>query len=95
MPAAVVLGDAFPNPFNPTATIRFEIAKPAHVRLKIYDVRGVLVRTLVDGRTMTAGRHEEAWDGRDTSGRTVAAGVYVARMVADGEARSQRMTLVK
>ena len=84
-----------PNAFNPRTEIVFRLDREAEVALAVYDLAGRLVRTLVDGRAMEAGRHDETWDGRDESGRTVAAGVYVARVHVGEAQQSIKMSLVK
>ncbi len=84
----------FPNPFNPTATIRFEIARPQHVRLNIYDIRGRLVRTLVD-ELRQANSYEVVWDGTNNRGGAVASGVYFYRMTAGGFVQTHKMMLLK
>ena len=68
-----------PNPFNPTTTIRFDVGSPGHVTLRIYDVGGRLVRTLVD-RHLSGATHFVAWDGRDDAGLPAASGVYFYRL---------------
>ncbi|MEZ4387949.1 MAG: S8 family serine peptidase [Candidatus Krumholzibacteriia bacterium] len=94
-PSAVtrLLGNR-PNPFNPSTTLAFELARPGAVRLELFDVGGRLVRRLVDG-PLAAGRHEVDWDGRDAAGREQASGVYLARLVADGTRQSGRLVLVR
>jgi flagellar hook assembly protein FlgD len=64
------------------------------VRLEIYDARGALVRTLVDGH-VGAGRHERRWDGRDHAGRQVGSGVYLVRFASGGQRTSQKMVILK
>ncbi len=81
-----------PNPFNPSTTVQFDLARTGATSLKIYDVRGRLVRTLVDG-AMDSGRHQMAWDGRNNSGRPVASGVYLLEMVA-GEYRGRHKMIL-
>jgi flagellar hook assembly protein FlgD len=81
-----VLRRARPNPVQPSTLateIRFELAEPAWIALRLYDVAGRSVRTLVDG-TFAAGEHLARWDGRDERGHRVAAGVYFYRLDADG-----------
>jgi hypothetical protein len=92
--AAVTLADAAPNPFNPGTVLRFELLQSAHVRLAIYDLRGRLVRALVD-EALSAGAHEAAWDGRDGRGAGVASGTYLARVGAGGQQATTRLTLIK
>jgi photosystem II stability/assembly factor-like uncharacterized protein len=94
VPAAVSLAQNHPNPFNPSTTIAFSLVRDGLVELKVYDARGALVRTLVDGQ-VTAGEQRVAWDGRDDGGRQVAAGVYLYRLRADGQELQRKMTLVK
>lgn len=87
-----------PNPANPVAKFLFVIprnAGNAAVRLNIYDVRGRMVRTLVDGKVMEAGPHTTLWDGRDTAGNGVASGTYFARMEAGSWHQDTRVTILK
>ncbi len=83
-----------PNPFNPSTRISYTLARDTDVTLRIFDVRGRVVRTLVDGR-QTAGTHEAEWDGRNATGGAAASGVYVYRLQAGGESQQRSMTLVK
>jgi hypothetical protein len=93
-PAARLLGGA-PNPFNPSTRIRLEMPPGgAQARLAIFDASGRLVRTLVDG-FLAEGPRAVAWDGRDTAGRAVAAGVYVCRLATTGVEQATTLVLVK
>ena len=94
VPAADRLEASFPNPFNPMTTIRFSLAASRHVSLRIYDVSGRLVRTLVDG-TFPVGRHETRWDGRNDRGERVASGVYFSRLATASGAMTKRMVLLR
>ena len=85
---------AVPNPFNPATEISFEMAAAGHARLSIYDASGRLIRTLLDGQR-NAGRHNVTWNGRDDSGRTASAGVYLYRFEAGNSVQTRRMTLIK
>jgi hypothetical protein len=85
---------ARPNPFNPRTTVAFELARSAHVTLRVYDARGRLLRSLHDG-TLPAGRHALAWDGRDDAGRGLGSGVYLLRLEGDGVLETRRCTLVR
>ena len=93
-PQSYALAQNSPNPFNPSTRIHFELPRPGHVDLRVYDIAGRLVRTLVDGM-LSADRHDVDWNGRDEAGRTVASGVYVYRIVADRFTQTKRMVLVK
>ena len=83
-----------PNPFNPRTTVRFRLAEQTHVRVQIHDVRGRLVRTLVDD-VRAAGTHTLPWSGRADDGTEVASGVYFLRLVAGDQHLTQKMTLLK
>ncbi len=84
-----------PNPFNPLTTIRYHVPAGARsVHLEIFDQRGRLVRTLTEGPA-AAGWQQAIWDGRDGAGRTLASGIYFARLDVDGLVRIQKMALVK
>lgn len=82
-----------PNPFNPRTRIAFTLPRDTWVELEIVDVRGRLVRNLVDA-AMGAGPHEVTWGGDDDSGRGVGSGVYLIRLVADDVVRTASVTLV-
>jgi len=94
LPLAFRLDNAAPNPFNPSTTLRFSLPVTGHAELKIFNVQGRLVRTLVD-EVRTAGANEARWDGRDGSGRQVASGTYYARLVAAGQSSVRTLVLVK
>jgi hypothetical protein len=81
--SAVKLEQNSPNPFNPVTKIRFAVSKDSKVALRVYNVRGQLVKTLANER-MAQGMHEVNWDGRDASGSHVASGVYYARVASEG-----------
>ena len=84
----------FPNPFNPTTTIRFVLDEAGPYTLSIYDVTGRRVRLLASG-TDAAGEREEVWDGRNDAGRPSASGVYTARLESNGRAKVRRMVLAR
>ena len=96
IPTILTLEQNVPNPFNPSTLITFGMPgpDPSRVRLQIFDMRGHLVRTLVNG-TLPAGRHEVSWHGQADSGRAVASGVYLYRLDNGGNSVSGRMTLVR
>jgi beta-glucanase (GH16 family) len=93
--AGHVLHPCYPNPFNPSTTISYELDSPATVRLTVYDVAGRLVRTLVGAESVGVGRHEIVWNGRDESGQVAATGIYFYRLDADGFSQTRRMSLIK
>jgi hypothetical protein len=94
LPTSFDLGQNFPNPFNPTTTISFSLPEAGDVLLKIYNIRGQLVRTLIDKRT-PAGYHEVTWDGRNQSDRAAASGVYFYRLETQDFSKTRKMMLIK
>lgn len=93
MPATSLLEQPHPNPFSDATEIRFALAAPSRVDLAVYDVRGRLVRRL-DRADLPAGFHDIRWDGTDTGGRRVPAGVYFARLVTGDLHRTRKLVLV-
>jgi hypothetical protein len=89
-----VLLHCAPNPFNPVTSIRFDLAEQSHVSLRIYDVAGRLVRTLID-RVMPRARHQLIWNGDDNYGNRVASGVYFLRLSAGDVVQTQKMVIIK
>lgn len=94
-PVPVKLHVPVPNPFNPRTVIRYDLPDPACVELGIFDLAGRLAQVLVAGEFLAAGRHEAVWNGRDASGRSLSAGVYVCRLEVAGHVATERLTLLK
>jgi len=91
----LVAPSVFPNPFNPTTTIRYNVPPPgALVRIVVHDVGGREVRTLL-ARRIGGGSRTAVWDGRDDAGNTVASGTYFYRVQIAGEVFTGKMTLLK
>ncbi len=90
-----VLLPAAPNPFNPRTMIRFRLETAGPVTLRIYDLAGRLVRTLVDGGELEAGLHQVAWQGRSDQGQALASGLYFPRLQVGSEVRTGRVVLAK
>lgn len=88
------LHGGYPNPFNPSTTLRFEMASAGAARLEVFAIDGRRLRTLVDEQ-LEAGLHERIWDGRDNSGRPMASGVYFAQFKRPGLSESKRLVLLK
>ncbi|MBN2170258.1 MAG: T9SS type A sorting domain-containing protein [Candidatus Krumholzibacteriota bacterium] len=84
----------FPNPFNPETAIRFSVAEESDVSIRIFDVRGREIRTLVDKR-MPPGAHSVYWTGEDNAGRTVGSGVYFCKLQIDDYASVKKMLMLK
>lgn len=84
-----------PNPFNPRTSLRFTLGEPAAVRLRIFDLRGRVTRT-IDCGLLDAGEHAQIWDGRDDDGSSVASGNYLVRLEgASATPPTQTVTLVR
>lgn len=94
LPAKFALDQNFPNPFNPTTTIRYSVARAGRVRLTIFNIRGERVVTLAD-QAVTLGSHSLLWNGENSNGRSVASGVYLYRLEAGGLVASRKMLLLK
>ncbi len=89
-----VLGQNMPNPFNPETAIRYSVARAGKVEIRIYNVSGALVRTLVDG-VQTAGEHVERWNGTDDRGGQLPSGAYFYRLEAAGFLDSKKLILLR
>jgi len=89
------LAQNHPNPFNPQTTIVYELERTGPVWLRVHDVSGRLVRTLVAGTVVESGLRQAAWRGEDDGGRAVAAGVYFYRIEATGFSATRRMVLIR
>lgn len=100
VPQVYELGQNYPNPFNPTTTIRFGLPVASTVTMRIYNLLGQQIATLLSGQ-FAAGVHQTIWDGRDSQGRLIASGVYFYRLEAtsaSGDAsfsQMKRMLMIK
>ena len=92
-PAHIQLGQNYPNPFNPSTIIPYQLPAPTRVRLEVFNILGQRVATLVDGK-QAAGFHTATWHATDASGRGVATGVYLYRLLAGGERLTRSMVLL-
>ena len=81
IPGEYVLYANYPNPFNPTTTIKYSIPEESNVQLTIYDIMGREVKTLVNGY-MRIGYKEVVWDGKNNNGQQVSSGVYIYKLKA-------------
>jgi beta-lactamase regulating signal transducer with metallopeptidase domain len=93
-PSEFKLVGNFPNPFNPSTTIRFSLPSAGQAELDVYNMMGQKIRSLVSGR-LEAGKQSIVWNGRDQQNRPVSSGMYVARLKMEGHVETLRMTLVK
>ncbi|MFQ5605799.1 MAG: right-handed parallel beta-helix repeat-containing protein [bacterium] len=94
LPLQFALMPNYPNPFNPSTTIRFELPLKAEVKITVYDLIGRKVAILVEAE-YAAGEHSVFWDGRDQHGRTVGSGVYFVKMQAGRFVQTNKMALVR
>ncbi len=93
-PETYVLKPNYPNPFNPTTTIAFELPQAEYVTLRVYSATGQLVRTLVSGHA-EAGYHFSEWNGTNEAGQRVSSGLYFYRITAGKFTQTQKMLLLK
>jgi hypothetical protein len=94
LPESFELKQNYPNPFNPSTTIAFSLPEASEVTIKVYDLSGNLVRTLVNDNR-TAGEHEVTWNGLNDKGVRVSSGVYIYRIEAGNFAQTRRMVMLK
>lgn len=94
VPSQVMLDAAVPNPFNPQTSVRYALPKAGPVSLRVYDVRGRLVRFLLT-TVQDAGVHELSWDGRDDQGMELPSGTYILGIEVGGIAKSVLVSLIR
>lgn len=100
VPTSFALTQNFPNPFNPSTTIQYDLPERATVKLSVFDMAGREIALLVNTE-QDAGRHEARWNARDSRGNSVASGTYFYRLTAAGKdnsvkfSRTEKMTYVK
>ena len=90
LPDAFTLQPAYPNPFNPSTTIRYSIPETGAVLMKVYDLSGREVSTLMD-QVMPAGYHSLSWNPQNTA----AAGIYIVQVINGKEVLNQKITYLK
>jgi hypothetical protein len=96
IPDKYALHANYPNPFNPTTTIEFDVPVGTynHTSLRIYDSSGKLVKTLID-EPMDAGKYSVSWHGKDDSGNAVSSGTYYCKMVTEEYSETRQLVLLK
>ena len=94
LPEEFALKANYPNPFNPTTTIAFDVPEATDVTLEVYDMMGRRVATLISGQ-LNAGRYEAVWNARSDAGSMVASGVYIYRLRAGSFESTKQMVLMK
>ncbi len=93
-PSIAMLNQNYPNPFNPTTKINYNVAKTGNVKLNVYNVKGQLVKTLVNSN-QNVGMHNVVWNGNDNAGNKVSSGVYFYKMENAGRSEMKKMVLMK
>ena len=98
IPLRTELTGNYPNPFNPVTTIKFALKEDSNVSINIYNIKGALVRTLVDGE-MKAAYHTVIWDSKDNTGKQAGSGLYFYKMISEGNngdyTSTKKMILLK
>jgi len=94
IPERFEMSQNYPNPFNPTTKIDFAVPRNSHVSIKIYDITGREIKSLVNQK-MTPGRYSVDWTGVDNNGQRIASGVYLYRFVAGGNVIVKKMVMIK
>jgi hypothetical protein len=94
VPTDIALLANYPNPFNPSTSIRFELPHQMRVIVTIFNANGQLVKTLADG-DMNAGYHTVTWSADNENGQIVPSGIYYCRLHADGQSLVRKMVLLK
>jgi parallel beta-helix repeat protein len=95
LPKEFSLSQNYPNPFNPATTIKFEVARSGPVRIKIYNILGQEIATLIDRYYETGKAYSVVWNGRDRLGREVASGLYIYRMETGRLTITKKMMLIR
>ena len=91
---ATALNGNYPNPFNPETTISYSLKEAGRVKLEVYNIKGQLVRTLIDEDQAT-GHYKLVFDAKDNKGRGIASGVYMLKMSAPGYKKTSKMILMQ
>ena len=88
------LTNVVPNPFRYTTRVEYTMPRTGHVTIRVYDVRGRLVKTLVN-QSVVEGTHLTSWDAQDEWGSTVSSGIYFIRMIAQGQQAVRKALLLR
>ncbi len=94
IPLVTALNGNYPNPFNPTTTISFDLANSSDVKLEVYNIKGQKIITLADDN-YAAGQYSVTWNGKDASNKNVASGVYFYKMITDYYSSIKKMIMLK
>ncbi|MCF7814065.1 MAG: T9SS type A sorting domain-containing protein [Candidatus Cloacimonetes bacterium] len=94
LPTEYCLKANYPNPFNPTTTISFDLPANTNATLQVHNVKGQLIKTLLSGN-YTAGSHQFTWNGDDANGKPVSSGIYFYKLKTNEFTDMKRMILLK
>ena len=94
IPSSFNLYPNFPNPFNPSTKISYDLAEDSHVEIEIFDMKGRLINNLVS-KIQNSGKQYVIWNGVDYSGKNVSAGIYIYQLKAGENIFSRKMVLMK
>ena len=84
----------YPNPFNPETTINYNLTKPEHVKLGVYNLLGQEVKILID-QVQHSGNHEIKWNGRNETGQKVESGIYLYQLQSENHNQTKKMIIVQ
>jgi len=94
IPHTTALRNNYPNPFNPSTIIAFDMARAGDVTIEVYNIKGQRIKEVVSG-SYSAGRHSVVWNGEDSAGRVVGSGIYFYHMTTSGYSSVRKMLLLK
>ena len=94
IPLTYSLSNAYPNPFNPTTTIEFDIPKAENISLAIYDISGRKINEIVNGN-YTPGKYSVVWDSKDMYGKEVSSGLYIYQFISSEKNISKKLILLR
>ena len=84
----------YPNPFNPTTTISFEIGESGKAKVEIFNVKGQKIKTLLNQK-MKVGNHSVIWNGNDSNNKRVSSGMYFYKITVNGNQQTNKMLMLK
>ena len=94
LPKEFTLHSNYPNPFNPSTVISYDLSRETAVKLNVYDMKGRRINALVN-QVQSAGRHHVRWNAKDARGNGISAGVYLYRLEAGGKVFTEKMIFMK
>ena len=94
LPESFILSQNYPNPFNPSTTIKYALPKESNVSLKVFDILGKEVSSLVD-ENQPAGTYKVEWKGLNNRGESLTSGIYLYKLSVDGKNFTRKMLFIK